>query len=506
MNAVACSSSKIWPKETLVQFLSKMNRESSQKRNLIEEIPMQVTASMSQDPKTWKHQPTENAVDPSSINPPEETTESHSMPEGEGVSIIGDQQESAQDSNVVYNALFVENENSECIAVEDDGTLWSKCLEENIAQSNFCMFEFTAPVQQVERFCQNPCLFAKQLTKPAKKTHTEVRYSQLTEEEKKQFDEAKLKEMKCWLETDAVKPLLKSRIHPSKIMSSRWILTWKVDPTVPGGRKPKARIVVRGFEDPDLASVSTESPTLSRDGRMVILQTVSSMHWPLQSFDIKTAFLRGRSDHRQLATEPVKELRELLHMKDNETCLLQGNAYGRVDAPIIFYKELRKKLEEVGFEARPLDSCMFLLRNPTNPKILEGILGTHVDDGIGGGTYLFEEALKKIPEKLPFGQREYGKFRFTGLDIEQYLDSSIRINQADYISKIDPIDVSKARRKDEEATIDENELQQLRGLCGSLQYAAVRSRPDLAAKVAFLQKRISQARVRDLLEGNRVLR
>ena len=149
---------------------------------------------------------------------------------------------------------------------------------------------------------------------------------------------------------------------------------------------------------------------------------------------------------------------------------------------------------------------MFLLRNPTNPKILEGTLGTHVDDGIGGGTYLFEEALKKIPEKLPFGQREYGKFRFTGLDIEQYLDSSIRISQADYISKIDPIDVSKARRKDEEANIDENELQQLRGLCGSLQYAAVRSRPDLAAKVAFLQKRISQARVRDLLEGNRVLR
>ena len=301
--------------------------------------------------------PNENAVDPSSINPPVETTESHSTPEGEGVSIIGDQQESAQGSNVVYNALFVENENSECSAVEDDGTLWSKCLEENIAQSNFCMFEFTAPVQQVERFCQNPCLFAKQLTKSAKKTHTEVRYSQLTEEEKKQFDEAKLKEMKCWLETDAVKPLLKSRIHSSKIMSSRWILTWKVDPTVPGGRKPKARIVVRGFEDPDLASFSTESPTLSRDGRMVILQTVSSMHWQLQSFDIKTAFLRGRSDHRQLAMEPVN--RELLHMKDNETCLLQGNAYGRVDAPIIFYKELRKKLEEVGFEAHPLDSCMF---------------------------------------------------------------------------------------------------------------------------------------------------
>lgn len=49
-------------------------------------------------------------------------------------------------------------------------------------------------------------------------------------------------------------------------------------------------------------------------------------------------------------------------------------------------------------------------------------------------------------------------------------------------------------------------MQQLRGLCGSLQYAAVHSRPDLASRVANLQKGINKPTVETLLEGSRVLK
>ena len=66
-----------------------------------------------------------------------------------------------------------------------------------------------------------------------------------------------------------------------------------MDPASPQGRKAKARLVVRGFEDPDASTVSAESPTLSGDGRRIILQEISSRKWNLQSFDIRTAFLRG---------------------------------------------------------------------------------------------------------------------------------------------------------------------------------------------------------------------
>lgn len=203
---------------------------------------------------------------------------------------------------------------------------------------------------------------------------------------------------------------------------------------------------------------------------------------------------------------PVPELQQMLGLKPNEVCLLKGNAYGRVDAPILFYKEFRRTLEAAGFEAHPLDACLFMLRNKHNPCKLEGVLGTHVDDGIGGGTETFEKALEKIQKHLPFGQKEYKRFRFTGLDIEQYPDYSSKISQGEYIQKIDPIDIPKPRRKDEESSVTPTEIQQLRALCGSLQYAAVHSRPDLTAKIAFLQKRIPKATVSDLMEGNKILR
>ena len=49
------------------------------------------------------------------------------------------------------------------------------------------------------------------------------------------------------------------------------------------------------------------------------------------------------------------------------------------------------------------------------------------------------------------------------------------------------------------------ETGELRLLNGSLQYAAVHTRPDIAAKVGYLQSRIPKGEVRDLVEANRVL-
>ena len=204
-----------------------------------------------------------------------------------------------------------------------------------------------------------PCL-----TAAAKRSRNEVKYGDLTSKERELFQAAKQKELQCWLDTKTVQAILRDRIHPSRIMSSRWILTWKEDPTSDSGKKAKARLVVKGFQDPDIDSVCSDSPTLTRDSRMLLLQTVASQQWIVQSFDITTAFLRGRSDERELAMEAPIELRELLGMTPQQVCLLKGNAYGRVDAPLLFYKEFRKRLEDVGFSVHPLDTCLFLLRNP----------------------------------------------------------------------------------------------------------------------------------------------
>eukprot|EP00435_Cladocopium_sp_Y103_P060282 s1270_g22.t1 len=319
-----------------------------------------------------------------------------------------DNSQTAEDMQPVYNVTVLENTQDTDVYVEDCNTVWT----DHDSHDQACVsFAFELPQQQLSKFLKRPKEHFPCLTAAAKKSRNEVTYSELTAEEQELFRAAKQKELKCWLDTSTVQAILRERIHPSRIMSSRWILTWKEDPTSSTGRKAKARLVVKGFQDPDIGTLCSDSPTMTRDSRMLLLQTVASQQWLIQAFDITTAFLRGRSDERELAMEAPAELKELLGMRNNQVCLLKGNAYGRVDAPLLFYKEFRKRLEEVGFSAHPLDNCLFLLRNPQDPKKLDGILGTHVDDGIGGGNENFERALSKLEKNLPFGSREYGHCR-----------------------------------------------------------------------------------------------
>ena len=119
----------------------------------------------------------------------------------------------------------------------------------------------------------------------------------------------------------------------------------------------------------------------------MILQTVASMRWRLSSFDIATAFLRGRADEpNPFAMEPPQELRQMLGLNDSEVCALVGNAYGRVDAPLLLYKELCTQPTALGFRHHPLEPCVFLLETTRDRQnTLHGVLGMHVDDGISGG-------------------------------------------------------------------------------------------------------------------------
>lgn len=408
-------------------------------------------------------------------------------------------------AETIYNASIIEPGEDGVYLQGDSETIWDSPVETTF---NACSFEFEMPKRQLLKCIKNPAMHETYLTSAAKKSHAEVKYHQLNSKEQELFNEAKTKELKCWLETSTVKRILKDRIHPSRIMSSRWVLTWKTDETSPLGHKAKARLVVRGYQDPELHQVDTDSPTLSRDAVYAfdpdrILNEVANSELRQKKL-LSSEVVRMAVSWQCI--DPVPEPRKMMNLGSHEVCLLEGNAYGRVDAPVLFYKEFRRRLEKVGFEARPLDNCLYLLRNKSNPEKLDGILGTHVDDGIGGGNHVYDQALAELQKHLPFGSREYDRFRFTGLDIEQLPDFSIKISQQDYVNRIEPIDIPEPRRSNKDDKVNNFELQALRGLRGSLQYAAVHSRPDIATKVAFLQKSIPTATVDTLMEANRVLK
>ncbi|CAE7909075.1 RE2, partial [Symbiodinium sp. KB8] len=338
----------------------------------------------------------------------------------------------------------------------------------------------------------------------SKRARSEVCVKDLSPRELELFEQAKAKELQCWVQTSAIRSVLRRKLNPEQILRSRWILTWKAPEVGESQPRAKARLVVLGFQDPKLVDVLRDAPTLSKEGRALVLQTIASCKFQLGSFDIKTAFLRGKADESNpLAMEPPKELRRLLNMRDDEVCQLLGNAYGRVDAPLLFYKELSKQLEALGFTKHPLEPCVFLLYSKDK---LHGILGVHVDDGVCGGDQVFLDKIQQLQATLPFGSRKFKDFVFTGIRLEQLPDFTIRASQREYIRNVQHIDVGRHRRQTPEAPLSEEERSKLRGLVGSLQYAVTHTRPDVAAKLGEVQSQITTGTVQTLLTANRVLR
>ena len=71
------------------------------------------------------------------------------------------------------------------------------------------------------------------------------------------------------------------------------------------------------------------------------------------------------------------ELRDKLDIRGDEQCALMGGAYGRIDAPYLWYKAFRETLENLGFITCPLDGCLFSLVTPEKdgtPRV-RGVLG-----------------------------------------------------------------------------------------------------------------------------------
>ena len=119
----------------------------------------------------------------------------------------------------------------------------------------------------------------------------EVDIRQCNAEERKQFEQAKDKELDQWISNSVFKVVRRTGIPIKRIMSMRWILVWKQTPE--GDKKAKARLVAKGFTDPDLLTIRAEAPTLSKIGRHLLLQLACSNKFKLEVCDVSTAFLQG---------------------------------------------------------------------------------------------------------------------------------------------------------------------------------------------------------------------
>ena len=204
-------------------------------------------------------------------------------------------------------------------------------------QQHFCQ-EYMREMDITPAFCVEPEPFETPddyilAAVNERKKKTEIRLKELSQEDQKRFAVAKHKELRAWLQHKTIRKVSQGRIPEHAIMRCRWLYVWKTpsgdeppEDISAEGKKAKARLIVIGWEDPELDSVVNDAPALTKDGRMVVLQGVASHNWPLISFDVSTAFLHGKGDGRPLGLVPVPEMRDALGMSDTDQVQLDGGA------------------------------------------------------------------------------------------------------------------------------------------------------------------------------------
>lgn len=333
--------------------------------------------------------------------------------------------------------------------------------------------------------------------------NTEVRWHQLDASQKVQFEAAKQAEVNQWLAAEAVKKAI-GPVPPERVVNMRWVLTWKESGSA------KGRIVLIGFQDPDLASMQSSAPTMNRRTRQTCLQYTSTKLWKVLKADVKAAFLQGDATEtsRQLFAKPVPELATAMHLKENEMVQVLKSCYGLVTAPASWFKCVNRHLQQLGFVQSKSDPCLWLLYgvSPSGEKCTLGYICSHVDDFLISGdedSPVWVSALEQFHSKFKWSPWEFQSFSHCGVKIKEEQDFSYSLDHQSFCENIEQI--TFANRSDHEPVTAE-EMTQLRGVLGALQWRSHQTGPHIAARLGQLQSQVSHANVATLKAANRLVR
>eukprot|EP00439_Symbiodinium_sp_Y106_P078915 s1939_g17.t1 len=324
------------------------------------------------------------------------------------------------DPNYFSSEFIVLNEaeNDQVFHVEDNGAT----REEAGSYSFAITLDAPASESEWKAIVKNPKKFvAKSVQKGV-----EVSYAKLNSTQRAAMDNAMKVEIDNWLRTVAVKAAGKF-VPQRELLKMRWVLTFKSasaeneddgsgKPSQRAERvKPKARIVILGYSDPNLLDATTASPAMTRLSRQLLLNMASVKRWDILCGDVKSAFLQARSPQaeRCVFATPVPELARALHLSEGQSVQLLRSVYGLVSAPREWYEDVNKTLLALSAERLVTDSCVWRIRDPKT-NLIVGLVSSHVDDFLMAGNNnsevwcAFLDSFKKSYEWSPW---EYGHFK-----------------------------------------------------------------------------------------------
>ena len=258
-----------------------------------------------------------------------------------------------------------------------------------------------------------------------------------------EFADAKELELKSWKENDVYTEIAD---EGQECISTRWVCQWK---DKDGQKIPKARLVLRGFEEED-KEIDKASPTCSSEGLKMVLTVMAQNEWNPKTMDIKTAFLQGHKLERDIFIKPPNEKR-----KQGILWKLKKCVYGLVDASLHWYKRVKNFMEKIGAKVSCMDPAIFYWSNEDSK--IEGILACHVDDFLYSGNekFISEKGLE-IRKEFTVGKENEGSFKYVGMQI-QSRNNIILLDQNTYAKSLNLIELSKERSTEKQCPVTDEE-------------------------------------------------
>ena len=339
---------------------------------------------------------------------------------------------------------------------------------------------------------------------PKKKGRKEIHLNELTPEQADEFTKeggSDEKEWKAWLSKEACEVLdLKTSLQVRKkkadlVIPTRWVRTNKHDGLINQPFLAKSRLVVQGFKDKALGQYRRDAPTASAVAESLCLAVCVHFKFVLLAKDIKNAYFSGKSVDREIYLDQPKG--GLPGLKPGQLLRARKAIYGFAEAARLFWLALKEHLESDGWTESRLEPALFYLRRGNE---LKGILVTHVDDIEGGvqASYM-DKAFYNSAKALEFATNHFKDFIFRGREIKQTDGGHVDISMRNYALSMKVIQISRERKAELAAPLNEDEMEQYQSVAGELGWITRQLRCDLAYENGVVQRAKTEATVADLV-------
>jgi hypothetical protein len=259
----------------------------------------------------------------------------------------------------------------------------------------------------------------------------------------------------------------------------------------------KARFVVRGFEQQEGVDYNeTFASVVKPMSYKMLLAIAAAEDLEIEQMDIKTAFLYGEIDEEIYVSQP-----EGFDDGTGRVCKLKKALYGLKQSPRIWYNTLAGFLKTLGFE--PLTSDLSVFRKGSV------LIAVYVDDLLTIGPSKDELARLKQALSNRFHMSDLGPCHYyLGIKIDRdRANRTISLSQGAYITKIlrqfgmwesadgqpvsnraTPMDQTKLEPANSDYRCLPDERTKYQAMVGSLMYAMLCTRPDIAYAVSVVSR------------------